>query len=315
MNSIAIQLDGLRSPNKNKRYEACEQLRVAPHLPQEAIRALEQVSDDLDPDVADAARRALLAHLQDKTVFIGAPSRDAEEAPVQSAGPATDYQVMLKEIRSWGFWSLAWGVLHLIASGIFSAPWGLLLLVVGFGSLYFRTASMFIIYAVTLAWAALSNLMAGAGGWTVFALLQVIIALRVFWQFRRFRKTEEEFFKASSESPGRAADTESIAFSAEKTARFFPWAGLFLGGWSFLGLLAVWVAMVIQVAASQGTTPNLQVLGFLEGLVVEFGVLGFAISLASLLSGYRPKVVAIIGLGAGLLTMTVEYALYFVLSA
>jgi hypothetical protein len=72
---------------------------------------------------------------------------------------------------------------------------------------------------------------------------------------------------------------------------------------------------VIQVAASQGTTPNLQILGFLEGLVVDFGVLGFAIALASLLSGYRPKAVAIIGLITGLLTMVLEYALYFLLSA
>ena len=121
--------------------------------------------------------------------------------------------------------------------------------------------------------------------------------------------------ETSSESPGSTPNTESNALRAEQTASFFPWASLFLGGWSFLGLLAVWAGMVIQVAAARGTTPNLQVFGFLESLVVEFAVLGFAVALASLLSGYRPKVVAIIGLGAGLLTITVEYALYFLLLA
>ncbi|HEX6269639.1 MAG TPA: hypothetical protein VFZ43_05360 [Anaerolineales bacterium] len=305
MDSIALQVDRLRSPNKVKRYDACEELRLTPRLSPEAILALKQASDDPDPDVADAARRALLVHVEEETDFMS-QTYSLDAAPVQGQSVTTDHEVLLKEIRSWGFWSLGLGVLHLIGSGILSAPWGLLLIVVGLASFYFRTASMFIVYGVTMSWAALSNLLGGAGGWNIFALLQVYFAWRLFQQFRRFRKVEEELL-------GTAPDeTETPAFPAERTARLFPWLGLFLGGWSLLGLLGVWAAIVISAGVSQGTA-NIEFLGLLEGLVVDFGVLGFALALASLLSGYRPKIVAIIGLTAGLLTILLEFGLYFLL--
>lgn len=305
MNSITLQLDQLRSPNKNKRYDACEQLRIAPRLSPDAISALEQASNDTDRDVADAARRALLVHIRDGTDFTS-NAYSVEAAPVQGGSVTTDHEAMLKEIRSWGFWSLGLGVMHLIGSGIFSAPWGLLLIIVGLASFYFRTAAMFIVYGVTMSWAAFSNLRGGAG-WNIFALLQVYFAWRIFQQFRRFLKAEKEFLRTAPE------ETEIPAFTAERTARLFPWLGLFLGGWSLPGLLVVWAAIVIRIGLSQGTTANIEFLGFLEGLVVDFGVLGFALALASLLSGYRPKIVAIIGLTAGLLTMLVELGLYFLL--
>ncbi len=62
MSDIGIQLERLNSPNKDTRYEACEELRVAESLPQEAITALELPAKDQDTLVADAARRALLTH-------------------------------------------------------------------------------------------------------------------------------------------------------------------------------------------------------------------------------------------------------------
>lgn len=59
---IDRQLERLSSPDKNTRYDACEELRVTPSLRPEATAALELVSNDPDSGVADAARRALLAH-------------------------------------------------------------------------------------------------------------------------------------------------------------------------------------------------------------------------------------------------------------
>lgn len=52
----------LKSENPSKRYEACEELRVAPTLPLEAIGALRAATADPDPLVADAARRAWILH-------------------------------------------------------------------------------------------------------------------------------------------------------------------------------------------------------------------------------------------------------------
>jgi hypothetical protein len=64
MDSINFQIERLKSPDKNVRYDACEELRVALVITQEALDALEQATHDLDPDVADAAKRALTFHTQ-----------------------------------------------------------------------------------------------------------------------------------------------------------------------------------------------------------------------------------------------------------
>ncbi len=52
----------LQSKNSNERYDACEELRVSSLLPPEALEALRSVTNDTNPDVADAARRAIELH-------------------------------------------------------------------------------------------------------------------------------------------------------------------------------------------------------------------------------------------------------------
>src|SRR6185295_59706 len=53
----------LQDSNHNKRQKACEELQVwRQPLPQEAIEALHVATGDSDPDVADAAKRALALH-------------------------------------------------------------------------------------------------------------------------------------------------------------------------------------------------------------------------------------------------------------
>ena len=61
MDKIEKSLNDLSSPDKNTRYEACEVLRLADSLPETAIKALEAATQDPDPLVAEAARRALAA--------------------------------------------------------------------------------------------------------------------------------------------------------------------------------------------------------------------------------------------------------------
>ena len=58
MNQLEKAIRDLNSPNKNTRYEACEELRVTARLPDSALAALESATQDPDPLVADAARRA-----------------------------------------------------------------------------------------------------------------------------------------------------------------------------------------------------------------------------------------------------------------
>src|SRR3989337_1927775 len=62
MSDMQSLIQKLQSSNPNKRYDACEELRVMvlhQPLPQEAIDALNSATNDSNPDVADAAQRAL----------------------------------------------------------------------------------------------------------------------------------------------------------------------------------------------------------------------------------------------------------------
>lgn len=233
-------------------------------------------------------------------------SQVAEPGTVETNGlPATAHAAMLKEIRSWGLWSLGLGALHVISSGFLSAPWGVLLIIVGLASFYFRTASMFILYAVTLTWAGLSNLAAMQGGWIFFGLVQFYFAYRVFQQYRRFRDIEGEYIQSTS------MEVNSDVVKKDRAARFFPWLGSLLSCSSILGLVIFFVAIIVIMAQTQDPASVPNYFNFVGGLVENVGVLGFAISLAALLSKYRPKAAAIVGLVFGALTLLAELAIYF----
>ena len=60
--NIEKLIEMLKSPKASIRYEACEYLRVEPVLTDKAMQALDNVLNDPDPDVADAAQRARAYH-------------------------------------------------------------------------------------------------------------------------------------------------------------------------------------------------------------------------------------------------------------
>ncbi|MEW5941576.1 MAG: hypothetical protein AB1750_18070 [Chloroflexota bacterium] len=93
-------------------------------------------------------------------------------AVVQGAVVAESKVLMQRELRNGAFAMLFIGVLQMISAGGFS-PWGFLLIGVGLAAFYFREAPMFIIYATTMAWAALSNLLSAESGWIVLSLFQI----------------------------------------------------------------------------------------------------------------------------------------------
>jgi len=226
-----------------------------------------------------------------------------QEPPLQqtdfNAEITAKYNSMLRELRSWGFWSLGLGVVHIVSSGFLDAGWGILLIVVGLASFYFRTAPMFIVYTVTLLWAGLSNLISSTAGWMVFAVLQAYLAFRTFKDFQRFGKMESEFSQLS--------DVGMVFNQRAKNA--FPWIGSIFGCSSIVGLVSL-IGLTLFLAAAYGwesTTPFYYTL--MQGVVETAGVLGFSVSLASLLSGHRPKSLPIIGLIGGGLFMIAWLAL------
>ena len=78
MSDIQHLIEMLKSDNPNKRYDACEELRVAQHpLPQDAMDALHTATDDSNPEVADAAQRAIALHTPQSTdVVVGEKEQD-----------------------------------------------------------------------------------------------------------------------------------------------------------------------------------------------------------------------------------------------
>ncbi|HET7087498.1 MAG TPA: hypothetical protein VFL17_02495 [Anaerolineae bacterium] len=210
--------------------------------------------------------------------------------------------LMLRETRSWGIWLLGLGAVHLVASGFLSAPWGILLLTVGLASFYFRGASMFIVYGVTLAWAAINNLLARESGWAIFALFQFFLAFQVFRQFFHFRQAEREYATL------RVQEALPSPLIPERAVRAFPWAGCVLGALSLAGLVTSIVMVIVLVAFAQVTElPGF--VGLIEGLAVDLGVLGLAVGLASVLSGYPYKVLAWLGIVASALVLLIEIAM------
>lgn len=222
-----------------------------------------------------------------------------QEDPNQSLIGA--HSVMLDRIMSWGRWSLGLGALHLFTSGFLSAPWGILLIMVGLGSFFFKTASMFVIYSITLAWAALSNLLSFEITWAAFSIYQFYLAYQVFQQYKLFRGIETDY---------RTKIVTNLPES-DRADRFFPWLGPIFGCSSIFGFILLIVAAIVIVVASEGKTSPPDFLGFIEGMMVNLGILGASIGLASLLSKYKLKALSIIGIIGGVLTIISEFVLTY----
>jgi len=87
---IEKQLVKLQSNNANARYDACEMLKVAPSIPSEAVNALQKTLNDPNPDVVDAARRALNVHQVITPVTEQGSSTNQVISP-ESRAPSTSY--------------------------------------------------------------------------------------------------------------------------------------------------------------------------------------------------------------------------------
>ena len=133
MYSAQKLLEMITSEKTSTRYDACEWLRVRPDSSPEIIYALQKASSDPDPDVAQRAAYALEADVHHRqAVKMGLAAADSREVEDQRQASITpeeklliasrgDYTGMLRDIRSWGIWSLIFGVLSLVTSGIFSS--------------------------------------------------------------------------------------------------------------------------------------------------------------------------------------------------
>ncbi len=122
MDRIQRLIEQLRSPNKNKRYEACESLRFTPGLPQSALDALLQATFDPDREVAYAARRALAIQIRpDHSLAPGIQAAPA--APADAAVPQRARPRIPPKVPAFIFWVILMVVL--IAVDMIDASYGL----------------------------------------------------------------------------------------------------------------------------------------------------------------------------------------------
>jgi hypothetical protein len=202
-----------------------------------------------------------------------------------------EYGKMKKDIRSWALWLIGIGIVSLALSFMLDPSWGLMLMIVGFSSFYFCESAIFVIYGSLLAWAAISNLMAGSV-WAVFAAVQAVIALKIFRQFGKWRKVEKTYIY--HHRMGRITAPPA----PERGARTFPWLGAAPSVVSLGTLLGVVGGMAVSPAVEEDVTV-MTGLDWAAMFAVNLGVLGLALGLASLVCRYRQKAPSIAGIVIG----------------
>lgn len=228
-------------------------------------------------------------------VGIDAPDITAVEIPpvdpeVEKARQVEAFQADLRrETRSTGFWMLVWGVLSLVASGIFNASWGVMLIVIGIASFFIKDVALLVVYAVTMAWAAVWNLLSsyldGTWTWAIFSLLQFYWAVRIFQGYARFRRAKAEL---SIEAAGDG-----------RVRRVLPVTGCLFSILAAVGVVT-WTVSIMLVGPGVLNASE-DVFNLTMNLIINLAVLGFALCLGALLSGYRYKAITIIGMAVCLL--------------
>jgi tetratricopeptide (TPR) repeat protein len=225
------------------------------------------------PDMAEGTGQAILQLPGSER----SPGRDEKARPPAETEAKMLHAKMQEGVRSWALWSLGIGLLSLVISGL-SAPWGVMLLVVALASFVFRETPMFVVYGVILAWAGITNALSGEAGWIALGALQLVFACLALRQYARFRRAEKTL-----ESP----------LGPERARHAFPEIGCALGALALVGLLVV--PIVDTVLSPSGTIGAQDPWAWAADLAVGLAVLGLAACVASLLSGYRNRVFAVLG--------------------
>ncbi|MEN8242976.1 MAG: hypothetical protein ABFS17_13740 [Chloroflexota bacterium] len=241
---------------------------------------------------------------------INQSEQSVELAPPERSADSIGHATMLNEIASWGRSSLILGVVHIIASGFLNPGWGVTLLAVGGLSFIFKEASMFIMYAVTLIWVGISNIMSlDVGLWTFFGAYQIYLGVMLFKKYRRYRDYELQHLNSLEEIP---AD-----YKVGRAPKLFPWAGGLLSGLGLVVYVGVWLAVFVALvvaydesqAASTLSDSVWNIFDLVGGVALGLGIVGLGLSISSVASKYKPKFVAWAGVVLGSLLVLAEVAI------
>ncbi|HRF48779.1 MAG TPA: hypothetical protein PLC98_14215 [Anaerolineales bacterium] len=267
---------------------------------------------------AEAAEVDLLANLvrgeirrlrEPAEAELQALQQDSRDTTLPTAPETPDRAVtnqLLQRVRSAAFWSLGLGVLHFVVPGV-SPAWGVTLVLVGALSLLVPTPALELVNAITILWVAVMNALGGSGMWFGIAGLQLVNGVQGFSRWR------------TAERQRKAQEGDLPVDPREARARkLLPWIGLGLGLSAAIGLIGVFATAIVHtmlVGPEGGSATYYTMIGFVESVVVNLGVVGIAVSLASLLAGFRPRPVAVVGLLGGAAALALEFGLLWLSAA
>ncbi len=183
-----------------------------------------------EPEVPEAAASALVGEVLTESPDVSPDTVITGPIPLSTAFPAVAEAVMLKDMRSWAWWLVGLGALHLFTAGVNGIGWAGLLFMVAIGSFIFKDAVIYVLYTVTLAWAGISNLVSGQSGWMFFSFLQFYIAYQTFRSYKRFQKFQDGIARSQM---AEITSAERAWFVAPKV---FPWLGHRLTGRTCVGI-------------------------------------------------------------------------------
>lgn len=216
----------------------------------------------------------------------------------ETTDPRVVRELAARETRGWGGLLLFLGVTNLLrAAGSneidFDPAWVVLLILVGGFSYYFRSAVMLAVGGVLFAWAALSNLSTGSWPWMVVAAVQAGLAFFIFRSFALIRRAARRLSTGLGYgAPGRP----------DRAAVVLPWTGCALTAVGGAGLFALVVTFAVW-AVTGGQNLSDQAIERTIEVLLDLVIFGLALAAASLLAGYRFRVVSILAVVGAVLTL------------
>ncbi len=214
---------------------------------------------------------------------------------------STVRDVIARETRNWEASLLVVGLIQIVASAFRDPGWGILLIVVAACSYYFRSAAMFPVYGVTIAWAMICNLLSGDPRWMAFGLLQG------YWTFTTFRQFL--MIRGATERLGIGLNA-GLPDRADRAAGIFSWTGCALSAAAWLGSVSLIAVVVISYALTE-QAPDTQVLEITADALMDSACLGLGLAVAAILSRFRRRPVSILGALGGVLFLGFSVMLVF----
>lgn len=238
---------------------------------------------------------------------------ETEEEEIASAEEALPIPVLLvarmyKRIDSWALTSAGLGVLSLIVGGL-DAGWGLIMIIIAALCWRIKAASMFVLFGVTMAWAALTNGLAALGRgasplWLAMGLLQLYWVVSLVREYRVYQSLPlQAMYEAKQWPAGFGAPP-----GGQAVTKWFGIAGMAIGALAFLMLLG---PIVINIAwvVSTGTDAPSDVLNYIFVMSPDLAVLSIGLSAAAMATRGGKKVWGVGGVAVGGVTLLLWLAL------